>query len=219
MRSASLLRARIAIAVAAAAAAAVLAVSAPAQAQSGDEAQVLALSNGLRASVGAPALTFDESLSNVARAWAAKMAAAGTISHNPGLTGQVSGWSKLSENVGMGGSIQVIHDALVASHSHYVNLVDTEVTLIGIGVVRSGNAVFIVENFMKPKSAAPAVTSAPATTPTTKAAPTVASTPTTRPPAPTTAAGAPEPVAAPVPVASSAPSEWLTLAIEMTRSF
>lgn len=223
MQLPGLWRARIAVGMAGVALLAVLATSGPAQAASSDEAQVLALANNLRASVGAPPLTFDETLSQVSRAWAAQMAAAGTISHNPNLARQVSGWTKLSENVGMGGSIQVIQDAFIASHSHYVNLVDTDVTLMGVGVVHSGNAIFIVQNFELPAgggsaqaaSVAPPTTKAPAPKAPTTVAPV---TTTTRPPAPTTAAGAPVPVVAASPVETS-PSPWLTLAMEVTRTW
>ena len=226
MRLPGLWRARMAAVMAGVALAAVLGTSGPAQAASSEEAKVLALSNGLRASVGAPALAFHESLAQVARAWAAKMAAAGTISHNPSVTKQVSGWTKLSENVGMGPSIEAIHDALVASRSHYANLVDTEVTLMGIGVVTAGNAVFVVQNFMKPAGAtapkaAPSVTSPPTTKPPAAAGTrTAPAPPTTRPSAPTTAAPAPAPVAATAtaPPAPS-PSPWLSLALEVTRTW
>ena len=225
MQLPGLWRARIAVGMAGVALVAALAVSTPAQAASGEELKVLALANSLRASVGAPALTFDETLSSVARTWAAKMAAAGTISHNPNLAKQVSGWTKLSENVGMGGSIEVIHDALVASRSHYVNLVDTEVTLMGIGVVVSGNAVFIVQNFMTPAGAvttraASPVTAAPATTaPPTTRAPAVAPTTPARATTPTTAVAGPVPEAATAAAASTAssPSPWLALAFDVTR--
>jgi hypothetical protein len=202
MRLPGLWRARIAVAMAGVAITAVLAASSPAQAASSEESKVLALTNSLRASVGAPALHFDETLAGVARNWAAQMAANGSISHNPSLAKQVSGWTKLSENVGMGPNIEAIHNALVASRSHYVNMVDTEVTLMGIGVVVSGNAVFIVQNFMKPAGAvapkaAPSVTSPPTTKPPAKAAPSspAPAPTTTRPSAPTTAAPAPAPVA------------------------
>ena len=58
-------------------------------------AMAATLSSGLRASVGAPALAVDASLSPVARAWAwaARMASAGAISHNPDLATQVTGAS------------------------------------------------------------------------------------------------------------------------------
>ncbi len=67
--------------------------------------------------------------------------------------------------MGQGPDIDTVHRALVASHSHYVNMIDTEVTSMGIGVVTSGNTVFIVENFVGRAGAATAkvtTTKAPA---------------------------------------------------------
>lgn len=231
MRRPGLWRARIAVSMAGAAIAAVLAAAGPAQAASPEEARVMALTNSLRASVGAPAVAFDQTLAGVARNWAAQMAAAGTISHNPGLAKQVSGWTRLSENVGMGPSIDAIHNALVASPSHYVNMVDTEVTLMGVGVVVSGNAVFLVQNFMKPAGAvapkAATVTSPPATRPPATVAPSspAPAPTTTRPRAPTTTAPGPvAPVAEVAEVTAAAPgppspSPWLALALEVTRTW
>ena len=224
MRLPGLWRARMAVGTMVMGVAAVLAGSAPAGAASAEESRLLALANQLRASVGAPPLAFDESLAAVARAWAAKMATDGTISHNSHLGQQVTGWSKVSENVGMGPNVDTVHLALVASPSHYLNLVDTEVTLVGIGVVTSGRYVFIVENFLQrrgaipaAKATAPPATRAPATTPPTPA-PRAPGPPTTR--APT----APVTTAPPVTVPPSAPtaeppSPWLALALEVTRGW
>jgi hypothetical protein len=224
-------RARMAAVVTAVAVAAgVLAVASPAQAASAEESRLLSLTNGVRASVGAPALTFDEGLAAISRSWAAKMAADGIISHNPGYTSQISGqWLKASENVGQGPDLDTVHRALVASHSHYVNMTDTEVTLIGIGVVTSGNTIFIVENFLgRPGAAAPkatATTKAPA--PATTVAPRPAATPAPKPapapkPVPTTTAAPVTTVPAPAPAVADivgVASPWMTLAIEVTRTW
>jgi hypothetical protein len=209
--------------------AAVLAVAGPAQAASAEEAKVVALTNQVRASVGAPALAWDEGLAGIARTWAAKMAADGIISHNPNYTGQITGaWAKASENVGQGSDIDTIHRALVASHSHYVNMTDTEVTLMGVGVVTSGNTVFIVENFLGRAGAAapatPKVTTvkaqAPPTTvarPATTVAPKTPAAPKPAPAPATTVAPVTVPVVAATPAADASP--WLTLAIEVTRTW
>ena len=224
MRFPGLWRARMAGGTIVMAVAAVLAASAPAGAAAAEEVRLLTLTNQLRATVGAPALAFDESLATVARAWAERMAADGTISHNSQLGKQVTGWSKVSENVGMGPDVDTVHRALVASHSHHVNLVDTEVTLVGIGVVTSGRYVFIVENFLQRRGAAPAAkpaapptTRAPAGTPP-AAAPRATAPPATRAPAPPVASPAPVAVPLVVPVAEP-PSPWLALALEVTRGW
>jgi hypothetical protein len=200
--------------------AAVLAVAGPAQAASAEEAKVVALTNQVRASVGAPALAWDEGLAAIARTWAAKMAADGIISHNPNYFRQITGtWAKASENVGQGPDIDTVHRALVASHSHYVNMTDTEVTLMGVGVVTSGNTVFIVENFLgRAGAVAPKVTTtkAPATAatvarPATTVAPTAPAAPT---PAPTTTA---PPTTVPVRAAKAVidASPWGALVIDL----
>ena len=221
-------RARMAVVVTGVTLAAVLATSGPAGAASSDESRLLSLTNGLRASVGAPALTLDESLSAVARSWAAKMAADGTISHNPSLTIQVGSWSKVAENVGMGPDVDTVHRALVASPSHYANLVDTGVTLVGIGVVTSGRYVFAVENFVlrrggpaPPQARAPSTTGPPLAAPA-PAPPTTARRATVAP-ARTPVTSAPTTVPATAPAVAPAPhdalSPWFALALEMTRGW
>lgn len=174
-------------------AAAVLAVAGPAQAASATESKILALTNQVRASVGAPALAWDEEMAGIARTWAAKIAADGIISHNPSYSRQITGtWTKASENVGQGPDIDTVHRALVASRSHYVNMTDTEVTSMGVGVATSGNTVFIVENFVGRAGAAPKVT-------------------TTKPPAPPTTAARPATTVAPKPPAPPKPAPTTTV--------
>lgn len=211
---------------AAALCAAVLSVSGPAQAASAEEARLHALINQVRASAGVPALTFDEELAGLARSWAAKMATDGIISHNPNLSRQITGnWAKVSENVGQGPDLETVHRALVASRSHYVNMTDTEVTLMGVGTVTAGNTIFIVEVFLGRFDAAPKTT----TTTTTKAPPTTVPKPSTTvaPRAPAPAKPAPPatvPVTLPVavPVAAAQPaidvSPWGTLVIDVKRA-
>jgi hypothetical protein len=208
---------------AAAVALAIVAVPGAAAAASADEAKVLALTNQVRAAAGLPALAFDETLAANARTWAARMAADGIISHNKNLSSQITGWFKLSENVGQGPDIDTVHRALVASRYHYVNMTDTEVTMMGVGVVYAGITVFIVEVFMG-RAGAPAVRSAPATTapPATVAPKAVATTVAKAPAAPkatTTTVPAPAPAVTVAVTASQGASEWMTLALEVTRTW
>lgn len=199
------------------------AVSGPAQAATAEEARLHALTNQVRASAGLPALAFDEDLAGLARSWAAKMAADGIISHNPNLSKQVTGnWAKVSENVGQGPDLDTVHRALVTSHSHYVNMTDTEVTLMGVGTVTSGNTIFIVEVFLGRFGAAPKTTTtkapaaAPATTlpkPTTTVAPKAPAPPK---PEPTTTVPVTVPVAAPVPAIDFSP--WGSLVVDVVRT-
>lgn len=212
------------------AAALVVVLPGPARAASADESRLVDLSNGVRASAGVPALAVDPTLSAVAQAWAATMAGAGTISHNPALSTRLTGWTKIAENVGMGPDLDTVHRALVASPPHHANLVDPELTLIGVGVVRAGGNVFVVEDFMRPANAATVVTN---TTPPSTSAPRATAPPATTAtrPRPTTTTTVPPPRAAiatppppvvaggPPPEAPAAPSEWLALALEVTRGW
>lgn len=123
---------------------------AAAHAAGSDESRFYSLTNQLRASVGVPGLTLDAGMSNVARGWAQQMAASGGISHNPSRGDQITGWSLLGENVGMGRSVDIVHQALVNSPHHYENLVSGEFSLVGIGVAYGSNTVYVVEDFMAP---------------------------------------------------------------------
>lgn len=214
MQHRSARRARAVAAIGAMAVVGGLLVPSPVHAATSDEARLLTLTNSVRASVGAAPLALDGPLSAVARAWAAAMAAAGTISHNGALPTQVTGWSALAENVGMGSSVDVVHQALVASRTHYLNLTDTEVQVVGIAVVSSGGNVFVVEDFLGRSGAAAAQPAPPAPPP--------APVPTTPPP--TTArsaivAPAARPAPAPAPEVAPEPSTWMALALELTRSW
>jgi len=113
------------------------------------EAGLLALTNEVRVSVGAPALSIDNALSSVARRWAQNMARKEAISHNPDLGTEIVGWSRLAENVGVGSSIDQVHAALLASPSHYGNLTDAGYSLVGIGVAADGGRLYVVEDFGK----------------------------------------------------------------------
>jgi len=207
-----------------------------------DEATFVAKINALRASKGLGSLQVDPVLVAKARLWAAGMAAAGKIWHSTLSDGVTEDWKKLGENVGMGGSVDGLHDAFVASPHHYENLVDPAFGYVGIGVVKSGSTLYVSEVFMQlmgtktPVAPAPTTVTVPRPTTTTAPRPT---TTTTRPPAPpkpavvkapaapTTTTTAP-PAAAPVdpPAAASAaadapraPSALLVSVLERLRTF
>lgn len=174
--------------------------------------------NALRAEKGLGRLTVHEELVSVARGWSAEMARRDQISHNPDLADSVKAdWQKLGENVGVGMTVEKLHDAFVASPSHYKNLVDPAFTHIGVGVVlgRDG-AIFTAHQFMKLRSGASAAP--PPATPTTVAR----RAPSTVPPAATPAGTAP---AAPAATTTSAaprepavPPARLVLVLQQLRA-
>ena len=166
------------------------------------EASFVSKINGLRAGKGLAPMEVHGELTDIGRSWAGVMAAAGRIWHNPDFSSQVTAnWQKLGENVGMGGSVDSLFDAFVASPAHYRNLVDPAFTHVGVGVVVTGDGViFTSHQFMKLAGAsAPAPAPAPEPAPTTTAAPVVRpTTTTTARPRVTTTTAPPEPVPAPV---------------------
>jgi hypothetical protein len=162
----------------------------PASAQAdtvSDEAAFVAKINGLRAGLGLPALQVNDNLVAKARGWAAGMAAAGKIWHSTLSDGITADWQKLGENVGMGGSVDGLHNAFVASPHHYENLVDPAFTQVGIGIAMNGSTIYVAEEFMQLMPARSPV--APIVAPVTSAVnglltPARPTTTTTRPPAP-----------------------------------
>lgn len=176
--------------------------AAPAAASGSDEANLLALTNQARASDGDPALSMASSLSSVARSWAQTMAAQGGISHNPDLASQVDGWSRLGENVGVGvgASIDEVHQALLASPHHYENITG-DFSLVGIGVASGGGRIYVVEDFEQPSGGGRSVAAAdPEPSPTVARRVTTTVAPAPQPPR------TPPPAVAPTPPPPPAPS-------------
>jgi len=187
----------------------------PAAATADEEAQFVAALNQVRAGVGLPALTVNSELVGLARQHAQVMADAGSIFHaNPISAGYTGPWAKLGENVGVGGGVQVLVDAFVASPGHYANIVDPAFTQIGVGVVWSGNAMYTTHRFLQ-LPAAPTITVPPTTAPPITAPPTTAPPTATQPPVTTSPtfsatttsiASGPSPSAAPSTTTTSTPA-------------
>ena len=152
---------------------------------------------------GRGALAVNGDLVAVARRHSAKMAASGTIYHNGSLSSQApDGWQSLGENVGMGPSCDVIHDAFMNSSSHRANIMDPDFNFVGVGVVIAGDGtMYVTEVFMQKEASQPAQ-GEPAPTNPTAAAPRRATAPratTPRATAPRGAPQAPPPAEAPPP--------------------
>jgi hypothetical protein len=112
--------------------------------------------NTARVSAGLAPLTVNPQLSAVAQAWANKLAAAGTLSHNAALRTQVTDWTVLGENVGMAGDVPTVQAAFMASPEHKANILDPRYTQMGVGSATSiypscGCAVlWVVVDFRRP---------------------------------------------------------------------
>jgi uncharacterized protein YkwD len=121
-----------------------------------DEAAFLRDINSLRASKGLPAYRLNSQLNALAFNWANQMVANGKISHNPNLAKLgPSGWTKLGENVGIGGEEATLHTAFVNSPGHYANLIDPQFNQIGISVIYANGRLWTVHVFMTSNATSP----------------------------------------------------------------
>ncbi len=182
-----------------------------------DEAVFLTKINGLRASVGLAALSSDAALAATSCTWNDQLIVANALSHDPNLSAAIASvepnWRKGGENVGMGGTVDSLFDAFVASPGHYQNLVDPQYSRVGICAARSPSGkLFTTHRFL-------GVGSAPAPPPPPPPPPTTAAPPPPPPPTPPTTAAPPPPppptpaptqppatTAAPAPTPAAAPS-------------
>lgn len=111
-----------------------------------------ALVNIERAKAGLHSLDVKADIVKVARGHSAKMAGNWRLYHNPSYTTQITGWQRISENVGYGPSVRAIHRALMESEGHRRNIMDDRVTQIGVGVVVKDGRVWVTQNFRRPRT-------------------------------------------------------------------
>lgn len=170
---------------------ATLGVSASAGADSGSEQAFLSAINSTRSSSGLGSLNMDGGLQAHARKHTGDMIAADEIYHSS--SGELqsaagSGWQKLGENVGRGGSVSSLHQAFLDSPGHKANILG-EYDYVGIGTGTSDNGVlYVTVVFMKKGGS-----SSEATTTTSTTAPSQTTETTTAKSSPTTEAPAPDP--------------------------
>jgi hypothetical protein len=127
-----------------------LGAPASAHAAATDISTIFTKTNAARASEGLPALKRNTAMDAVAQAWAKKMAAAGTLSHNPNYSTQIpSGWSRASENVAYGYVSNTVVGGWLNSSGHRANIMG-DVTDVGIGYfVDAEGVAWSVQNFAK----------------------------------------------------------------------
>lgn len=120
------------------------------------EAMLLDLANQERSKVGAPALKLDSGLTQAARAHAEAMLAAGQLSHQlasePSLPQRLAAATRAqldqeAENVAFDIDAADGHRHLMLSAPHRANLLNAAYNVVGIGVVHSGDQIYIVQDF------------------------------------------------------------------------
>ena len=115
-----------------------------------EDADFVSRLNGARAAAGLPPLVVAGDLTSNATAHSQRMASSNTLHHNPNLASQVTNWAALGENVGYGGSVRSIHDALMASPGHRANILSSTFTEVGVGTAWSGGRLWVTQVFRKP---------------------------------------------------------------------
>jgi hypothetical protein len=189
-------------------------LGASAVADSGSEQAFLSAINSTRSSAGLGSLQMDGGLQAHARRHTADMIAAGEIFHSS--SGELqsaagSGWEKLGENVGRGGTVSSLHQAFLDSPAHRANILG-DYNYVGIGTDTSDGVLYVTVVFMKKGSTAPdpttTTTEAPTTT-TPKTTETTAATPQTT----TTKASVTTTTTAPTTTTTLAPTTTTTLIV------
>jgi len=120
-----------------------------------DEQQVLSLINQERTKAGVPPLTWDERLTAAARKHSQLMIDHDTLSHQlPGedalllrLTAQNVRTDHDGENIALNGDVASAHVALMESPKHRANILNPQFNMVGIGVVKTGDLVYVTEDF------------------------------------------------------------------------
>lgn len=121
-----------------------------------NEGDVFSAVNAARASAGLPAYSYAGDLAAAARGQAERMAASGELYHNPNLSSEVGGWSRIGENVAYAGNWRAAHDVLMNSPDHRVQILDSGYTQMGVGTAVSDDGTFWVAEVFRTPSGAPA---------------------------------------------------------------
>ncbi|MGA7764959.1 MAG: CAP domain-containing protein [Candidatus Sulfotelmatobacter sp.] len=120
------------------------------------EEQLLALANQSRRQAGAQPLTMDAGLSQAARMHAQAMLEARRLSHQfdgePSLPQRLAATTQLQleqegENVAVDYDAERGHEHLMLSPPHRANLLNPAYNVVGLGVVRNGDRLYIVQDF------------------------------------------------------------------------
>jgi hypothetical protein len=166
-----------------------------AAADPGSESEFVSLINSTRANNGLGSLQVDGGLQSHARNHTQAMIAAGDIYHSSSAelsAAAGTGWSKVGENVGRGGSPSSLHTAFMNSSGHAANILgDYNYVGVGTGSAADGT-LFVTVVFMKKGETSPPTT-APPPPPDTTAPPPPPPADTTATTAPTSDGGKPAP--------------------------
>ena len=124
---------------------------------SGAGEQLMVLANQARAQTGAGPLQWDASLAAAARDHCLRMAEEGPISHRYGGEDDLSTragnsgalFNFIEENVAVGTTSEVIHEAWMHSPGHRSNLLNPQVDRVGIAVVAARGVLYATADYAR----------------------------------------------------------------------
>ena len=107
------------------------------------------LMNVERGEDGIRTLKMKPQLVTVARRQSGDMAEAGGIFHNPDLGSDLRkvSWSIAGENVGVGSTVESLHQAFMDSPPHRENILRTAFKRVGVGVVTADGRIWVTVVF------------------------------------------------------------------------
>ena len=152
------------------------------------EAEFLNLINSSRAAAGLAPLKVDSGLQAHARKHTQDMMDANELFHSSAAELRAAagtGWTKVGENVGRGGSPSVLHQAFMNSPSHRANILG-DYNYVGIGTGTKDGTLYVTVVFMAKGTSTTTTTTTTAPTTTTAAPTNPTSPPSTSPPTTTT---------------------------------
>ena len=119
----------------------------------GDEWAFVDRVNTARTQSGRASLAVPPSLREHARDHSERMATAGYLFHdgddiNSDANSVSRCWSKVGENVGVGTSVDQVHQAFMASAGHRANILDG-FDYVGVGVEHRNSRIWVTQRFMK----------------------------------------------------------------------
>ena len=105
--------------------------------------------NAARDDDGKASLQLDRELSKAARKHTREMVEADELHHTPTdkLMKRVTNWTILGENVGVGGTVESLHEAFMASPGHKANILYGAFRHVGIGVKQTDDRMWVTVIF------------------------------------------------------------------------
>lgn len=105
--------------------------------------------NQARRDGGMSKMTLDPELSRVARFHTREMVRSAKLHHTPSnkLSKRVTEWVSLGENVGVGGGVESLHQAFMASPSHRDNIMRAIYRYVGVGTRRKDGRLWVTVVF------------------------------------------------------------------------